>query len=149
MRYRGQGYEIEVILPDPEGRLTGVAELPALFGQEYARIFSSALLNEPLEIVTLKVEALGPRPSMADGCRLPVVDSVTRLKGSRQVYRPELDDVADCPVYDRYALRPGDEIAGPALIEERESTCVINGGDVIRVDANLNLIADIALAGRN
>lgn len=149
MRYRGQGYEIEVVLPDPDGQPTGVADLPGLFGHEYARIFSAVLLNEPLEIVNLKVEAFGPRPSMADGCRLAVTDGGPRLKRRRQVYLPELDDLADCPVYDRYALRSGDEVAGPALIEERESTCAINAGDVMRVDANLNLIADVALAGRN
>ena len=149
MRYRGQGYEIEVVLPDPDGKPTGVADLSELFSREYARIFSAALLNEPLEIVTLKVEAFGPRPRMADAARVAAADGGARLKGSRRVYRPELDDLADCSFYDRYALRPGDDVAGPALIEERESTCVINAGDVIRVDANLNLIADIALAGRN
>ncbi|HEX2892315.1 hydantoinase/oxoprolinase family protein [Vineibacter terrae] len=149
MRYRGQGYEIEVVLPDSDGRLTGVADLPGLFNHEYARIFSAAQLNEPLEIVNLKVEALGPRPAMAKGCHLAGIASGARLKGSRQVYRPEADDLVDCPVYDRYALRPGDVVAGPALIEERESTCVINSGDAVRVDADLNLIADIALSGRN
>ncbi len=149
MRYRGQGYEIEVVLPDADGRLTGVADLPGLFSREYARIFSAALLSEPLEIVNLKVEALGPRPAMAKGCHLAGIEGGARLKGSRRVYRPELDDLADCPVYDRYALQPGDTVTGPALIEERESTCVINSGDAIRIDADLNLIADIALSGRN
>jgi N-methylhydantoinase A len=49
------------------------------------------------------------------------------------------------PVWDRYALRPGDRIEGPALIEERESTCVLRPGDVATVDAELNLVAEIAL----
>jgi N-methylhydantoinase A len=36
------------------------------------------------------------------------------------------------------------EVIGPALIEERESTCVIGPGDVVRVDTRRNLIAELA-----
>jgi N-methylhydantoinase A len=46
-------------------------------------------------------------------------------------------------VYDRYALTPGASVTGPALIEERESTCVIGSGDKVTVDARYNLIAEL------
>ena len=42
-------------------------------------------------------------------------------------------------VWDRYALAPGDSIAGPAIIEEREATTVIGTGDHIHIDDGLNL----------
>ncbi|HVT50274.1 MAG TPA: hydantoinase/oxoprolinase family protein [Dongiaceae bacterium] len=149
MRYRGQGHEIEVVLPDTKDRQAGIADLPALFGQEYERIFSTSFLREPLEIVNLKVEALGPPPAMHAGYRLDRPGGSEALKGRRQVYRPERGDMEAWPVYDRAALRPGRVIEGPALIEEQESTCVINAGDRVTVDANLNLIADIAVGERN
>jgi N-methylhydantoinase A/oxoprolinase/acetone carboxylase beta subunit len=41
--------------------------------------------------------------------------------------------------------QPGVTIEGPALIEEQESTCVIGIGDKLRVDAQGNLIAELAL----
>ncbi len=66
-------------------------------------------------------------------------DSTTALKGSRQVYFPDTGFI-DCNVYDRYALRPGDEFTGPAVIEERESTTVIGRHATIAVDLHLNLI---------
>ena len=47
------------------------------------------------------------------------------------------------PVYDRYALRPGMEFAGPALVEERESTCVVGPETRIAVDAQLNLLLEL------
>jgi N-methylhydantoinase A len=47
------------------------------------------------------------------------------------------------PVYDRYALTPGTTVKGPALIEERESTCVIGSGQAATVDAHYNLVADL------
>ena len=45
----------------------------------------------------------------------------------------------DTPVYDRYALRPGDRIEGPAIVEERESTTIVPPGDRLSVDDAMNL----------
>ena len=142
MRYQGQGYEIEVALPDGAAMADMFAGLPELFRQTYAATFSSSTLDEPLEIVTWKVEALGPEASLSDGFRLEgAADSGDALKGSRQAYFG--DAYHDCPVYERGLLAPGTEVSGPALIEERESTCVIGPGDVVRVDARRNLIAEL------
>jgi len=49
-----------------------------------------------------------------------------------------------CPVYDRYALSTGTSFAGPAVIEERESTCVVGPDATISVDRFMNLVIDIA-----
>jgi N-methylhydantoinase A len=64
------------------------------------------------------------------------------LKGYRQAY---FDATAptNTPVIDRYALRPGDAVAGPAIIEERESTCVLRPGDRAVVDAHFNLVVEV------
>ena len=51
--------------------------------------------------------------------------------------------MGEISVYDRYRLRAGDRIDGPALIEERESTCLLRSGEHAIVDAELNLIATI------
>ena len=138
MRYQGQGYEIEVALPEN----CAFADLPALFRKTYAQTFSTSMLDEPLEIVTWKVEAVGPEAALTDGFRLE--DSAgtgPAQKGSRQAYFT--NGYADCPVYDRSLLQLGAEITGPALIEERESTCVIGPGDVVRVDEMRNLVAEL------
>ena len=55
---------------------------------------------------------------------------------------------AEAPVYDRYALPQGQSISGPALIEERESTCVIGGGEKAIVDADYNLVAELDAASQ-
>ncbi len=49
----------------------------------------------------------------------------------------------DVAVYDRYRLGPGAAFAGPAIIEERESTTVIGPGAAISVDREGNLVVDI------
>ena len=43
----------------------------------------------------------------------------------------------ETPVYDRYALAPGDRFAGPAIIEEREATTVVPPGDNVAIDESL------------
>jgi 5-oxoprolinase (ATP-hydrolysing)/N-methylhydantoinase A len=47
-------------------------------------------------------------------------------------------------VHDRYALKPGDVISGPAVIEERESTTLVPPGDSVTVDRALNLHIAVA-----
>ena len=145
MRYQGQGYEIEVTLPEGgTGTGTGYAEvfarLDELFRARYAEIFAETFLDEPLEIVSWKVEAAGEEAalayaSIAGGAR-------AREKRPRNVWFG--DAFVECEVLDRYALEAGTTVEGPAVIEERESTCVLGPGDRATVDAHLNLVAELA-----
>ena len=48
----------------------------------------------------------------------------------------------DTPVYARAKLTSGQKIAGPAIIEEDESTLVVPPAFDLSVDAALNLVAD-------
>jgi N-methylhydantoinase A len=143
MRYQGQGHEIEVTLPDADAPGTLFAALAELFGGAYQAAYALRL-DEPIEIVNWKVEAAGPVPDLGSGYKLATASEAAKpRKGSRPAYDPQRDLLTDWPVYDRYALLPGASIAGPALIEERESTCVITAGYTAIVDARYNLVADL------
>ena len=143
MRYQGQGHEIEVRLPEAADARTLFGQLEELFGAAYERTYALRLA-EPMEIVNWKVEAVGPAPSLGDGYTLtgPVGEGNAR-KGTRRAYDARANALVDWPVYDRYALKPGDRIDGPALIEERESTCVVGPGDRVTVDQRYNLVAEL------
>ncbi len=146
MRYEGQGYELEVRLP-PEDELASVLpQLPARFAAEYARVFSLSFADKPVEIVNWKLEAALAESD--DDFRLadetPSATAATRI---RRAYFPEADGFVDGPVYDRRTLRPGSHIAGPAIIEEPESTCIVGMRETVRVDERLNLVAEIAVTG--
>ena len=140
IRYHGQGYDLEISVPPgpPEAAL---AALPALFAERYRQVFKVDQLDETPELTTWKVEARGPTPApwpaQAPGPAIPP------RKGTRQAWLPQRSAMAEIPVYNRYALRPEDRIEGPALIEERESTCVLRPGDTAHVDEHLNLVAEI------
>ena len=64
----------------------------------------------------------------------------TGEKGRRQVYFAESAGFVDCRIYDRYRLRAGAVIAGPAIVEEFDSTTVIHPGYVAMVDRFGNLL---------
>ncbi len=137
MRYEGQGYELEVAAgATPDG-------LAEAFGDAYGAVFSSIRLDEPLEIVNWKLEASGPEPMAGRAFRFDR-DFVpgSALKGERAAYFPE-SGVTAVPVLDRYRLRVGAVVEGPAIIEERESTLVIGHGDTATIDQHLNLVVDV------
>ena len=143
MRYEGQGYEVEVPVEGPLDA-TIADRLPQAFAEAYAKVFGMSFADKPAEIVNWKVDASGPEPGMQRDYRLkrgsPSADA---RKSPRRAYFPEVGGAIDCPVWDRYALKPGDRITGPALVEERESTTVICPGDTMSVDGQLNLILEL------
>jgi N-methylhydantoinase A len=51
-----------------------------------------------------------------------------------------------CSTWKRDALKAGNRIAGPALIEEHASTTVVQPGDTVKVDSFGNLLITIGLA---
>ena len=145
MRYQGQGYEIEVTVPaDGTGGYAGAfPRLGELFRAQYAEIFAETFLDEALEIVSWKVEATGSEAPLAyQGMR---GGALGREKRSRPVWFG--DAFVDCDVLDRYAIDVGATIEGPAVIEERESTCVLGPEDRATVDERLNLVAELANRG--
>jgi len=144
MRYIGQGYEIEVPIPQESPLVEGWRGLPQRFADAYAEIFSISYLKLPLEIMNWKVEVRGPAPVMAGSTHLVgvPVGGVAR-KGVRKAYFTDLGGFVDCPVWDRYALSTGDRVEGPAIVEERESTVVLSPGDVGTIDAQGNLVVRV------
>jgi N-methylhydantoinase A len=145
MRYSGQGYEIEVALPEDVAAADCFDQLGRLYGQAYQRIFSLAYLDEPIEILNWKIEVKGPAPRFDNDWSVRGARSSAHAKkGTRRAYFPEAGGYVDCAVYDRYALAPGAVVEGPGLVEERESTCVLGVGDRARIDRFGNMIAEIA-----
>lgn len=143
MRYQGQGHEIEVALPEAADVATEFDGLEDLFGTAYAELYTLRL-EEPVEIVNWKVEAAAPAHGPGEGYSLAGVDQATAAhKGTRRAYHPIEQRLVNWPVYDRYALQPGMTLAGPCLIEERESTCVVGPADRVTVDKRLNLVAEL------
>ena len=66
------------------------------------------------------------------------------VKGRRLAYFREAGGFVQATVYDRYRLVAGDEIAGPAVVEEEGSTLVVGPGASARVAASGNIVVTLA-----
>jgi len=142
MRHVGQGFEIAV--PVPAGNLEA-STLPALrdgFFTAYQNLFERTVEEVPIEAMSWRLAAAAPVPNIKLNFGGQPADSGEARKGTRQVYFSETG-FAPCDVYDRYALKPGDTLSGPAVIEERESTTVVGPGAVVTVDQYLNLLIEL------
>jgi N-methylhydantoinase A/oxoprolinase/acetone carboxylase beta subunit len=144
MRYRGQGYEVEVPLGEIDLTRDGRAALREAFLTTYAQSFGWAPDSESLEVVTWHLRASGPdRPHRLVPHRPEPEPGAVSLKGLRPITLRAGQEPISCPVYDRYLLAPGDAITGPALVEERETTVVVATGSKLEVDEHLNLVVTI------
>ncbi|MDA8107505.1 MAG: hydantoinase/oxoprolinase family protein [Betaproteobacteria bacterium] len=135
-RFIGQGSETTLALPERDFARLDRAALRARFDDEYRRLYGRTYPESPVEFVSFRVRASLPVRLLAlpklpppAGAR---VDQA--LKGERRAYSPRAGDFVPHRVYDRYRLYPGAALAGPAIIEERESTIVVGEDACATVD---------------
>ena len=142
MRYVGQGFEIEV--PVPDGVLgPGLgAVLHERFLERYDELFGRRIAGVPAETVTWRLTASGPTPNVALNFEGQRIEAGAAEKGERRVHFPDTG-FAPCKVYNRYGLGAGAAFRGPAVIEERESTVVAGPDTTVSIDRYLNLIIDL------
>ncbi len=121
MRYQGQIFEEELILRDLD---FSIDDLGAWFGDLYEKRYEFRREPEASEIVNLRVVATG-RSGHRDVQRESVTGGgeAAALKEMRPVYFA--GELVDTPVYDRSKLAPGTTLAGPAVVEEYDSTALL------------------------
>lgn len=142
MRYSGQGFEIDVPVPDGEMDGSAADVMRQSFLDKYQELFGRQIGDLPIEALTWRIYASGPTPNVELNFAGQQIDEEPSDKGERQVYFPETG-YATCRIYNRYALKPGDSFRGPAVIEERESTAVAGPDTTVSIDKYLNLVIDI------
>jgi N-methylhydantoinase A len=141
MRYVGQGHEVEAAIPAGALEADHLGPITASFEASYRALYHRLPQGMPIEALNWRVTVAGPAPSMPSITAR--VGAGGRIKGRRQAFFEEAGTFVDTPVYDRYALAPGDDFGGPAIVEERESTAVIGPGARCRVDGALALVVEM------
>ncbi len=146
LRYQGQEHTVNLSISRHEITSSGLTQIITAFNDAH-QIQYGHRTNDPVEIVTLRVRAIGllPHPQLPKIAAGPGrID--TAQKGLRQVYQPDLDHALDYTVYDRRQLHGADQIVGPAIIEEPTSTTILHAGDEMTVGEYGELVIQI---GRN
>jgi N-methylhydantoinase A len=143
IRYAGQNYELAIAVP--EGPITS-ATLDTLadgFARAHRRMYGFVAEDEAVQLVTFRVEAAGlVRKASFEPRDDAGRDASGAIVGERRVWLPEAGGFVPCPIYDRTRLDAGNHIAGPAIVEQMDTTTIILPGMSARVEPYLNMILE-------
>ena len=138
MRYAGQWRQLSIEMPPGQGVETALTH----FHAEHERAFAFRDEARPVEVYAARVVAEGvvPKPQSAG---TKAMNDVVKLPGAathRQVYFSERSAYVETPVYKRDTLIAGARIAGPAVVEQLDSTVILSPGTVSSVTPDLHII---------
>ncbi|MFC3749143.1 hydantoinase/oxoprolinase family protein [Paenibacillus sp. GCM10012306] len=148
MRYLGQEHTVKVAMPEGELTAAQLAELSSQFHEIHEREYTFRLEGVPVEIVNLHVSTIGsvrkpaPKPQAGHG-----PDATLAQTGVRPVLFDEAGWL-NTSVYNRNTLQPGNEVEGPAIVEEASSSVVVYPGQLLKVDGYGNLIIETEVQSR-
>jgi len=148
-RYVGQSYELQIAFDG--GDAAAWSRLGRQFHAAHLQRFGHADAEAPIEIVGLAATAIGrverpALPMLASGTSTPEAQA---RRDPRQIFIEanapgRSGQWTSAQVFERSALLAGNEIAGPAVIEELSATTVLYPGDLARVDVSGALIVECA-----
>jgi N-methylhydantoinase A len=138
LRYVGQEFWLPIPVSEAEIRSGDREAIERRFTEIHDRRFGHAALDEPLELVNLRLTAVGARPRL----ELPTLaqGAAAAWIGSRPVYLQTATEATSCSVYRRERFGAGDVVTGPAVIEEYASTTVLFPGDTLTVASTGELV---------
>ena len=124
MRYAGQQNEVMVELAANPAEARDETRLREAFEVTYRVTYGLTLPDVPIEVVAWRVSAHGPEVVR------DTVPVIAATPGTPMGTRPVnwFDGGQSVPVYARAALSAGQALAGPAIIEERETTIFVMAG---------------------
>ncbi|MHC2432645.1 hydantoinase/oxoprolinase family protein [Bradyrhizobium sp. USDA 4451] len=141
LRYFGQQWTVAVECPS-----TNPAIVRASFEAAYERLFGYVQTGGAIEIVNLRVAAIGSLdPLEVTGARPAASDPVPQSR--RRVWIDRETGFATIPVYDGTILTPRQRLVGPAVIEEATTTIFVGPGDQVTLTEAGNYHMSIAHAG--
>jgi len=141
LRYAGQGYELTVPCPMPPLRKPDLDVMRQRFDTQHELASGHKAETEPVELVSLRLISFGlvPQakiaPTRATGKNL----EDARI-GERKIFFGKEHGMLKCQIYTRDLLEPSHRIAGPAVIEQLDTTTVIHPEQQAVVDEYRNLI---------
>lgn len=141
MCYHGQGYEVPVKLRGKFPTKLEFNRLPALFNSAYKSKYLISQISNSVDVTAYKATV------SAASFHLPVesLEEVVRKssKRHRKAYEHVSGRFRNFEVLNRYSLRKNDQIKGPALVQEIESTTLLPSDASATVDSFSNLLVKI------
>ncbi|MDV8079647.1 hydantoinase/oxoprolinase family protein [Rhodococcus sp. IEGM 1370] len=146
-RYVGQGYELRVAAPDGNIDDVWVKTVAEAFHDVHGRTYSQRFDDKPVQLINVRVTGVGavPHVQIAD-IAVGTADSSAAIKTTTQALFWQDETSApqwvDTPVYERSLLLANNEIDGPAIVEQFDSTTIIGMNQHATVDAVGHIIIE-------
>jgi len=126
-------------------RTVDVPALTEAFCVMHRKVYGYAPQEEPTELVNIRSTAVGAvrRPAQRRVER-GGADSRHARVSQREVFFSEAGGLVLCDVLDRYRLQAGNRLAGPAIVQEKDSTTVLHPGYQAEIDTSGNMLIEEA-----
>ena len=135
MLYAGQSHTVNVPVERQALTRAGIA---AAFETAYRRAYGRSLDGMPVRVLNLRYARIGMRPKFDLAVLAPVGGAMPAPLGAQAVYHA--GQWWDAARYERLALPVDAEVAGPAILEQPDTTIWIEPGFIGRVDRLGNLL---------
>ena len=139
VRFSGQAYELSVPVP------AGAVDVPRLvegFVAEHVRTYGHGTADDPVDIVSIRTIARVERTAGRRYDPLAAIRALPHEEGTRVAYFGPGAGLVETPTCNRAGLLDV-ERAGPLLVDEVDSTCVVPPGCVARLDGHGNIEVEI------
>jgi N-methylhydantoinase A len=148
IRYRGQDFTLPIAVEEAMLKDGAAASIRRLFDESHERQFGYRDEERGLEIVNVRVVAVGRRRRPDLLVVSPKTDAEAVAFGSRPVVLALGEAPVGCPLYRREALGAGARIPGPAVVEEYGSTTLLLPGDRAEVAPTGELVISVGEGDR-
>jgi N-methylhydantoinase A len=141
LRYAGQGYELTVPCLMPPLTHDDLVLMRRRFDTLHEQNSGHKAETEPVELVSLRLVSLGlvPQAKLSPG-KITGRKVEAAKTGERKVFFGKEHGSLATAIYDRNLLEPGHKIFGPAIVEQMDTTTVIQPEQEAMVDEYGNII---------
>ncbi len=133
LRYVGQEHAVTVPLPAHELVASHADQIRSDFGEAHLRLYGHQM-DQPVEIVTVRLRVVGllPHPELPRRSSTAAENGLA-VKTTRNVINPVNGEASEYLIVRFSDLSSHAVIEGPAIVEDKASTIVVNAGDRLKV----------------
>jgi N-methylhydantoinase A len=144
-RYAGQVWQLTLPLPHPRIGAENLPDMVEAFHRLHEQHYSVRAVNDPVEITEWNLIAIGcalapeTPPAAAGGS----AGRIAQTQKRRSAFLKEAGGAVDLPIFDLESLRPGDIVAGPALIQDKLTVTLVPVEATAALTAHQSIFIDL------
>lgn len=149
MRYVGQGYDVNAVLPSSRSDSDVTTVLREAFERSYRKLYGRTFSAVPLEVMNFRMTASANRKVVDLPTAAGDASEGDGRIGKRRAFCTRTRSWKEFSVHRRDSISPDVHFQGPAIVEENESTTIIHSEAYAHVDVHGSLIIELEPARSN